>query len=168
MENENKNDRSQQTSSAGNQFETRFHRLKIAAGAKSDTELGKSLGLTQQSIGAARKKKQIPPVWITRICEKHRISADWLLFGEGAMKREGRSIQIAESPAPYGPTTLNESLLQAVIKEVEEIIVAHPAALALKPGKKAQLIATLYELFAEKPGRKVDRSTVMKLVKLAL
>ena len=64
-----------------------FERLKNAVGAASDGDLGKALGVKQQTVSAAKAMKKIPPVWITRISQKYPVSADWLMFGFGRMRR---------------------------------------------------------------------------------
>lgn len=72
-------------------FDEIFSRLKQAVGAKADNELGEALGLRQQTISAAKSKKQIPPGWIVDISAKFGISADWILYGDGPMRRDERS-----------------------------------------------------------------------------
>ncbi|MEG6548904.1 helix-turn-helix transcriptional regulator [Desulfocurvibacter africanus] len=71
----------------GTDFHSVFARMKEAVGASTDAELGAALGLKQQTVSAAKSKKQIPPAWITKIASEHGISADWLLFGESPMRR---------------------------------------------------------------------------------
>ncbi|NMC50545.1 MAG: hypothetical protein GYA47_14140 [Desulfovibrio sp.] len=68
-------------------FDDIFTRLKDAVGAKSDNDLGEALGLRQQTISAARSKKQIPPGWVVEISAKFGVSADWILYGEGPVRR---------------------------------------------------------------------------------
>ncbi len=75
-------------------FEAIWNRIKKAVGAKSDSDLAKILKLKQQTVWAAKSRKQVPPKWITEISLKYGISADWLLFGEGSMYRG----QKAEKP----------------------------------------------------------------------
>lgn len=72
-------------------FDEIFSRLKQAVGAKADNELGEALGLRQQTISAAKSKKQIPAGWIVEISAKFGISADWILYGDGPVRRDERS-----------------------------------------------------------------------------
>ena len=88
---ENQQDRkegSEQNGFARNQFEAQFKRIKESLQVSSETALAKLLGIKQPSIAKARKRKKIPPGWITKISEQYGISADWLLFGEGIMSRD--------------------------------------------------------------------------------
>ena len=78
----------QQNPNADNQFEARLRRIIETTGAKNETQLAKILEIKQQSIAGARKRKQLPTGWITRISEKLGISANWLLFGEGPRRRD--------------------------------------------------------------------------------
>ncbi|MEL7641023.1 MAG: helix-turn-helix domain-containing protein [Solidesulfovibrio sp.] len=71
-------------------FDEVFARLKQAAGVQSDVELSQELGIRQSSVSGAKKRKAIPPSWITTISKKFHVSADWLLYGEGTMQRGER------------------------------------------------------------------------------
>lgn len=59
-------------------------RLKKAAGAATDTELSKKLGLSKQSIAAARAKGEIPAIWIPKAAKLFHVSMDWLYWGADA------------------------------------------------------------------------------------
>jgi phage repressor protein C with HTH and peptisase S24 domain len=60
-----------------------LERLKSCTNSKSDTELAKTLGLSQQSISSARNNCKIPDSWIHVVSKQFRISTDWLFFGVG-------------------------------------------------------------------------------------
>lgn len=83
---------SQQTHSAATQFDAIYDRIKLCLGAKTDTELARVLGIDQSSIAGARKRNNIPPKWIIDVSERFGISADWLLFGDGAMLRDRQGV----------------------------------------------------------------------------
>lgn len=51
-------------------FDTMWHRLFDLAGAKSNIELGRFLGLTPQAVSKAKKKREIPYTWLATIREK--------------------------------------------------------------------------------------------------
>ena len=72
-----------------NQFEAVFDRIKTALRAKSETQAANLLGIAQPSITKARNRERVPPGWIETLARERGISADWLLFGEGSMKRGG-------------------------------------------------------------------------------
>ncbi|MBE2888987.1 helix-turn-helix domain-containing protein [Geobacter anodireducens] len=85
------------------------------------------------------------------------INPTWLLTGEGPMKRGDTS---GTSPP------LDEELLQAVLEAVEEYL--DQVKGRLKPAKKAQLVAALYDIFCGEEEKAVDKATVIRLVKLAV
>ena len=60
-----------------------LNRLRDGMDARSDSELARKLGISQQSISSARTKDRVPDSWIRAAAERFRLSADWLLFGVG-------------------------------------------------------------------------------------
>lgn len=73
-----------------------FGRLKKATGAATDTELARILGIKQGAVSSAKRNQQIPPVWIAKVSKAFSVSADWLFYGTGPMRR-GES-QLAQEP----------------------------------------------------------------------
>lgn len=63
-------------------------RLKLATGASTDKEFAEFLGIDPQSTTSAKKRGEIPSVWLVRVAYRTNISIDWLLFGEGPMRRD--------------------------------------------------------------------------------
>ena len=63
-------------------FEERLQRIMDAAGAKSDSDLARALGIQPPSVAAARKREQVPSGWVEQVAERFGASADWLLFGD--------------------------------------------------------------------------------------
>jgi hypothetical protein len=78
---------SEQASAAKGTFRERYARILSAVGATTDAGLAKALGIKSQSLAGSKKKGKIPPLWIEVIAEKYGVSADWLLFGEGPVRR---------------------------------------------------------------------------------
>lgn len=76
-------------------------RMRQATDSQSDSELAENLGISQQSVSNARTKKNIPPAWIRFVAVKFYVSADWLLFGTGAMSRRGAVEETREPGAAY-------------------------------------------------------------------
>ena len=80
-----------------------LNRLREGMEARSDSELARKLGISQQSISSARTKDRVPDSWIRAAAERFYLSADWLLFGVGSMRlaseeaQEPRSIYRARS-----------------------------------------------------------------------
>jgi predicted ATPase len=62
-------------------FDARITRIKSALGIKSDSELAKSLDITQQAIAGVKKRKQIPSSWLEKLAQR-RISIDFVFFGK--------------------------------------------------------------------------------------
>ncbi len=84
-------------------FDVVLERLITASGATSETDFGKKLGIKQPSIAAARRRGAIPPNWVVAIARAYGFSADWLLFGEGPMRRgESKTPVISSTLLPDG------------------------------------------------------------------
>lgn len=68
-------------------FDAVLGRMKAATRTSSDTALAKILNLRQSSISGAKERQSIPPAWAVQIAQDYGVSLDWLMFGEGEMKR---------------------------------------------------------------------------------
>ena len=91
-------------SASRNRFETTWARLLSVLDTPTDACLASVLGITQQSVAGSKRKRRIPPGWITAMALERGVSADWLLLGEGKMLRgeagaEG-PLLVQERPAP--------------------------------------------------------------------
>jgi len=58
-----------------------MERIFIATGAKNDAALAKILDIRPPSVASAKKRQQLPGMWIEKIAEEYGVSAHWLLFG---------------------------------------------------------------------------------------
>ena len=67
-------------------FQAILTRLTQALGVSSDSDLGRALGITPQSVSGARKRGEIPPAWIQACAAQTGVNADWLFFGRGPMR----------------------------------------------------------------------------------
>lgn len=138
-------------------------RLKQALGVTTDTALAKALGIKQGSISGAKKKGSIPPSWIIGVATDTGVSADWLLWGEGPkVASRGRA---GAEPGGVAIPQLNQALLEASIEAVEEVL--EDTDRTMRPDKKAELIAAIYELYADTE-KSIDKPRVLRLVKSAL
>ena len=63
-------------------------RFKQAAKVTTDADLAKVLGLSRQSIAAARLRAKIPASWFPKISSLFNISTEWLYRGETAQECE--------------------------------------------------------------------------------
>lgn len=65
-------------------------RLRQGTGARSDTELARLLGVSQQAVSNARKNAKVPDGWMPLAAQRFGLSTDWLFFGVGGMKLTAR------------------------------------------------------------------------------
>lgn len=140
--------------------DARMARIRQALNLDSDSKLAKVLGLSQKAVSSARTRQQLPSSWIVQIADRFGISADWILFGEGPMKRGEESRKDMETgrelqPGPLRP--VRPELLTATIEGVELYMNKHKKY--MDPEKKAQLILLLYEEFLEKGTIELDLVT---------
>ena len=49
----------------------------------SQRELAEILGITRSSVSSAKGRGKVPPRWILRLAQEHKINTDWLLTGLG-------------------------------------------------------------------------------------
>ena len=70
-----------------NSFDAVLGRLKSVFGVETDTDFARSMGFKQGSVSGAKLKQTIPPAWIMEVALTQGVSADWLLTGEGEMRR---------------------------------------------------------------------------------
>lgn len=103
--------------------EAAISRLKQAAGVTTDIELSKKLGLSKQSIAAARAKGEIPAIWIPKAAKLFHVSMDWLFWGAEAPTlpaledgERSKTLPMAGSPS----ITREEKLELELEKEREE------------------------------------------------
>lgn len=125
-------------------------RLKTAFGVETDTDLAKSLGLQQGSISKAKQKRAVPPSWITTVALTRGVSADWLLTGEGEMRRVRGAVFIKKGALP------NEAMTEATDKAIyaeaklkglpslyngRETLICHDCEITMVPMVEARLSA---------------------------
>jgi hypothetical protein len=120
------------------------------------------LGIKHSSVASAKDRKSIPLKWIVEISDKYGISSDWLLYGEGPKYRsQARPISPRPSPAV---AALDLDLIKEIVAIVEETLEMQD--LHLPPKKKAELIALLYEEFAEEEERKeISKGKILRFAR---
>jgi len=91
---------------------------------------------------------------LARICKFNGYSLDWLLAGDGQMRRDEAA----------GDQRLDVELLEIVIETVEDVVRSFHNY--MEPGKKAELIVAIYDLYSD-TGAKPERERVLRLVKSA-
>lgn len=107
-----------------------LERLKIAASASNDSELSKKLGLSKQSIAAARKNGKVPEGWIPKAAEIFHVSMDWLRWGLGSMnlpvpladvQEISNTFQVASGKALVSPVAEAFAPLAALTNPFEDL-----------------------------------------------
>jgi len=63
-------------------FEDIYNRVLQAAGAETQMELARRLGIRQSSVSDAKKKKRVPASWVLALCIEDGWNPRWLLHGE--------------------------------------------------------------------------------------
>jgi len=117
-----------------------MERIFTATGAKSDTALAKILEIQPPSVASARKRQQLPGMWVEKVAEKYGVSAHWLLFGEGG----GLMATSDAGAAVLGPLVAGSDLTLVAALEARSVALeAKNAALeaenaALKEAKAAR------------------------------
>lgn len=71
-----------------NSFKAKFSRIMLATAAKNESDLARILDIHPSSVGAAKKRNQIPTGWVEKVAEDFNVSSDWLFFGRGQMWAE--------------------------------------------------------------------------------
>lgn len=104
-------------------IDKQIERLFQATQAENDSELSRKLGLSPAAVYKAKQSGAIPPAWIVKIAERFKISADWLLFGYGPMRREDQGALISSEEV----TASQEDLI--MIPMVEAILSAGTGSL---------------------------------------
>lgn len=84
-------------------FEAKFRRIMLATAAGNDSELARILSIHPSSVGAAKKRTQIPTGWVEKVAEDFGVSSDWLFFERGPMRLE----ELAASAPSTSPLLTN-------------------------------------------------------------
>ncbi len=66
-------------------FVEQFARIKEASNTKTDTELGRVLGIKQGGISTAKMRGKVPANWFVKISNAFGVSVTWLIHGIGPM-----------------------------------------------------------------------------------
>ncbi|MDL2207611.1 helix-turn-helix domain containing protein [Desulfovibrio sp. OttesenSCG-928-M16] len=74
-----------------------IERLKQGTGVRTDSELARLLGISQQSVSNARSTGKVPDSWVRCTAERFGLNADWLFFGRG---KAHAFIDAANQPEP--------------------------------------------------------------------
>lgn len=127
-------------------------RLKHVMGGVSGNSFAKKCEISESAIRNYLKGATTPDLTtLQKIADVSGCSLAWLASGE--------------EPAKAAVSAVDEGLLVSVIEGVEEYL--NQVDGHLPPAKKAQLVATLYDMCAEDGIKAVDKAKVIRLVRLA-
>jgi hypothetical protein len=115
-------------------------RLKDVLKASSDGHLATYLGISRQNIGAARKRKEIPPGWIYKVAELTGCSMDWLRFGQGPKQRVYAPI----GEAPAGGQVASPQRQYRSLEEEQSSQVPSPGEDISGFGAAVEMLAKIY------------------------
>ncbi|WP_448874419.1 helix-turn-helix domain-containing protein [Desulfobulbus propionicus] len=136
-------------------------RLKYLRGHTSRDKYAPKLDVSLTTIANYENGLRSPDAtFLLKVLDIHNnISPCWLLTGEGPINRDADQLSTRTNKE------FDLSLLETVIAAIEE----HLASIDgyLPPAKKAKLIAIIYDLYAGKEEKKVDKAVVINLFELA-
>lgn len=76
-------------------------RIRSLKGLRTDAEVASALDMTTTALSNHKTRRSIPYEALSTFCDKEKVSLDWLLTGEGEIKRgeRGERPHIAAEPA---------------------------------------------------------------------
>ena len=128
-------------------------------------KLARSAGMTSRVIGKYLAGESEPNrTRLVSLARAAGVSIAWLATGEGTAQGETpteKSRFTAEPPAPFGKANVDEDLLLAILKSIEETLRDRKARVSIE--KKAKLMSTLYRM---QPALPLAKSAVCQIIEL--
>ncbi len=149
-----------------NSFDSILGRLKLVFGVDTDTDFASKMGFRQGAVSSAKQKQAIPPAWIMEVALTQGVSADWLLTGEGEMKRG--ATQERPEPAQAAPVRMETeqagTLMPMPAYNGKETVTCFDCELMLIPLVEARLSAGngSFETSADSERRYAFRSDFLR------
>ena len=114
-----------------------FERLKERMSAKSDADVARGLGVSPQALSTFKKQGKFPSDLLIKYCLVHQLSIDWLLTGEGQMKRgkEEKPSMVCEKPVIYNNVKGDPEMAE-IVQMLRESPQDKKLVLKLLKGKK--------------------------------
>ena len=131
-------------------------RIKELRGKTPRHDFAAFLGVSRSTIQRYENDADVPGTnLVVALCEKYKVSSDWLIFGKDASFQE--DTQTKET------SPLNLEVLVDAIDTIEQIL--HDKKKAMTPANKAEIIAKIYEYYLdEEPGKSKEK--IYNLLKL--
>lgn len=141
-----------------------INRLSQVLQVKSQRALSKALGKSPNRISELKRAGSLPWEEVIRISVQKDVSLDWLIFGKERSPAGYAAAQ--EVPAPTGapPPADTTELVRAIVWGVESALA--DTGRRMKPERKADLVATLVEMYAETQAQP-SRDNIIRLVRNA-
>ncbi len=119
--------------------------------AKEVSHLG--YNIPQQSIATIESRGNVRPQCLWELCRALDVEERWLVHGEGSKVRRS------------GPISYERDLLFEVVLGVEEALLRQGVSQQTAPAVRAELMATLYEYFAQgdEANKDLSRAQVIDL-----
>jgi transcriptional regulator with XRE-family HTH domain len=99
-----------------------LERLSVVLGAKTSQSLAEQLGVSPQTVSSWKGRESVPYAQCVEVAERYAVSLDWLLTGEGPMRRgeEGQAaLSLAESPREQAMLALWRELDEDAQREIQ-------------------------------------------------
>ena len=110
-------------------------RLKSECRFKTDKDAAEALGMSGTALYNHKLRGSIPYEALSTFCEKEGISLDWLLTGEGPMRRAANGIHmVSEEPSLYNVG--DDPDLEEILSLLHEAPQDKKLVLKLLKGKK--------------------------------
>lgn len=123
-------------------------RLSLVLGAKTSQSLAEKLGVSPQTVSSWKARESVPYAQCVDMAERHNVSLDWLLTGEGPMRRdEAGAKALHEVPAGFA-ADLREQALLTLWRELDEDAQREIQHAAQEKKRLSTLEAQLQELTA--------------------
>jgi hypothetical protein len=146
-------------------FDQRIKRVRETLGVITDIDLDRASGIRQSSVASALKRNSIPSTRIIEESDRHGISSDWLLYGEGPKYRN--QVRQVSPQSSFVVAALDIDLIKEIVVIVEETL--EEQELCLPSKKKAGLIFLLYEEFTGEKGRKrIPKGKILRFARALL
>ena len=101
-------------------FQSIVERMKQASGLQNESAIAKALDISPQAMSNFKNKGEIPADRIIQFAGKFKLSVDWLLTGEGQMRREECKYDVikeatGEYHTDFGKTDLRDPETQEIV-----------------------------------------------------
>ncbi|NNC24239.1 hypothetical protein HKX42_00050 [Salinisphaera sp. USBA-960] len=127
--------------------------------------LSQLLGYRSNAVQNTASRGRVPYKEAAQLADKENVSLDYLIFGHESpghgLLNPGDEVSM---PANQGAPAPNADVLHAVVVGVESALTE--AGVTLTPVKKADLISTLVDIYAQAHARP-SRDHIMRLVRSA-